>query len=126
MSDLITTPSSVAHETEISTTEDELELENMVSSLSPFHSVSSDLLEDVDISTLLDPTLPTIPTPTPTKPNNIETLPPSNSPPPTSPPPACPTNTNPSINTQLTVTIDNDTVRFPSLANILLLKTLPI
>ena len=57
MSDLIKTPPPVANEIEISSNDD-LELENMALTLSPFNSIHSELLDDIDIPSLLDPTLP--------------------------------------------------------------------
>ena len=67
MSDLIKTPPPVANEIEI-TSNDDLEFDNMSLTLSPYNSITSELLEDIDISHLVDPTLPTMTTPPPTKP----------------------------------------------------------
>ena len=76
MSDLIKTPPPVANEIEISSNDD-LELENMALALSHFNSINSELLDDIDIPSLLDPTLPTMTTPPPTKPNDYQKSTPS-------------------------------------------------
>ena len=121
MSDLIKTPPPVANEIEISSNDD-LELENMALALSPFNSINSELLDDIDIPSLLDPTLPTMTTPPPTKPNDFQKPTPSiqvpttnpHSPPPTSSVVQTTSTNHIPSNTNITVTIDNDTVQSPT------------
>ena len=102
-------------------------------SLSPFNSTHSELLEDIDLPTLLDPTLPSITTPPPTKPIDYQNLStstqiPSSTTNKTSPPPNPPSVSQTATTTTLsrtssttlpqnqtiTVTIDNDTLQSPT------------
>ena len=122
MSDLIKTPPPVANEIEITSNED-LEFENMTLTFSPFNSIKSELLEDIDLPTLLDPTLPTMATPPPTKPIDyqipstsiqIPTTTHQSPPPPTSSIAQTTSNTTLPPNSTITVTIDNDTLQSPT------------